>query len=117
MRYPLHRCPLLTSTTKAVDGFLARIQHLPGGYAWWYGLSEKGRSGRIATRRLLTCTMLCVLMPVALQRAMLLACFEPSGRVALQAKPLHKWLCTNMYNNDEIVMMKAWLKLVHGALV
>jgi hypothetical protein len=108
MRYPLHRCPLLTQTTKAIDTFVTQLQHSPGGYVWWFGLPKRGwYSGKVLKRKWVT-TVLDVLMPPVLQRAMLLACFEPSGQPVPSAKPLRNWLLVNVYNGDATKMMTAW---------
>ena len=116
MPYPLNRCKTLSDMTKVADQFLYTLQHLPGGYVFWYSLPHKGRQARQVLRKRLIHAMVTASMPPALQRAMLLACYDANGRPAPQAKQLYDYVCTNMYQDDPGRMVRAWVHLVQGDL-
>jgi len=92
------------------------IARLPGGYAFWQRLPEKGkRSGHVVTRRWAT-YIIQTCFPASLLQAMTLACLSSDGLPTAQGDALRRWLIQHVYHGDAAQLYIKWASLNQLAL-
>lgn len=109
--YHGHMTPLHSLVYKATDALLTRIEHLPGGYAFWYRLPLHGKHSRTVTRKHFVQSLLLHIFPPDFCTALLRAAILPTGKPNPNASALYKWVLHNFYCNDTQAMYTDWLQI------